>query len=134
MTTKEVCNINAEQIDTTNIEKYFEQGLFAPIELKDYSEKVAAFIAHMPQNIAVQRLSALSSRWEELIAPQWTMHKMTVFQGIIDYMNEKQIYQGKQYIPETPTITDLKALPDQFKAKIFDQAPFEALLKSLIPR
>lgn len=124
---------NLHILKHTKLEKYFEQGLFKPIELEEYSEKVAAFIAHLPQNIAIQRLSALSSRWEELIGPQWTMHKMTVFQSIIDFMNARKVYQGKQYIPGNSTSEDLKQLPDQFKAKIFDQSPFEALLQTLPP-
>lgn len=128
---------NLHVLKKTKLEKFYEAGLFAPIELEEYSEKVAAFIAHLPQNIAVQRLSALSSRWDELIAPQWTMHKMTVFQGIIDFMNAKETYQGQKYIPETSTLDfskdDFRTLPAKFSQKIIDHAPFEALLKTLPP-
>lgn len=122
---------NLHILKHTKLEKYFELGLFKPIELEEYSEKVAQFIAHLPQNIAIQRLSALSSRREELIAPEWTMHKMTVFQSIIDYMNARNIYQGKEYILETSTFDEIATLPEKFKAKIFDQSSFEALLKTL---
>ena len=122
---------NLHILKHTKLERYFEVGLFKPIELEEYSEKVAQFISHLPQNIAVQRLSALSSRWDELIAPQWTMHKMTVFQSIIDYMNEREIYQGKEYIPESSTSRKNPPLPEHFQAKIVDQTQFEALLKTL---
>jgi radical SAM protein (TIGR01212 family) len=122
---------NLHVLKKTKLEKYYEQGLFKPIELDDYAEKVGAFIQHMPQHIAVQRLSALSSRWDELIAPQWTMHKMTVFQGIIDRMNESQVYQGQKYIPETSTTEQIRTLPGFFNDKIIDQSPFEAVLKTL---
>jgi radical SAM superfamily enzyme len=122
---------NLHVLKKTKLEKFYEAGIFSPIELEEYSEKVAAFIAHLPQNMAVQRLSALSSRWDELIAPQWTMHKMTVFQGIIDFMKAKEIYQGQKYIPGTSTMNSF--LPAKFSQKIIDHAPFEALLKTLPP-
>lgn len=121
---------NLHVLKKTKLEKFHEHDLFQPIELEEYSEKVAQFIAHLPQNIAVQRLSALSSRPDELIAPTWTLHKMTVFQGIIDYMNKKQFYQGLKYIPDTSTL-DPKTLPEHFKGKILDQTPFDALLATL---
>lgn len=124
---------NLHVLKKTKLEKFYEEGLFKPIELEDYSEKVSAFIEHLPQNIAVQRLSALSSRWDELIAPEWTRHKMTVFQSIIDYMHNRKAYQGSKYIPKTSTSGVFKTLPAHFAQKIIDQAPFEALLKSLPP-
>lgn len=124
---------NLHVLKKTKLEKFYEAGIFTPIELAEYSEKVAAFIAHLPQNIAVQRLSALSSRWDELISPQWTMHKMTVFQGIIDYMNLQQTYQGQKYIPETSTSAFFKTLPEKFSQKIIDHSPFETILKALPP-
>ncbi len=124
---------NLHVLKQTKLEKFYEKGAFRPIELNEYSQKVAEFIAHLPQSIAVQRLSALSSRRDELIAPEWTMYKMTVFQSIIDDMNARGIYQGKEYIPETSTFSDLRTLPTYFKAKILDSAPFDAILATLPP-
>lgn len=55
----------------------------------------------------MHRLVALASRWEELIAPEWTRFKMTTYQKVIDYLNANGIVQGnafsKKDIPVKPT-------------------------------
>lgn len=51
-------------------------------------------MSYLHPRIAVHRLAAFASRWEELIAPRWTSDKMGTHQYIIDRLREAKIYQG----------------------------------------
>lgn len=116
---------NLHILKYTILEKYHEEGLFKPMELDAYTPIVAEFIRRLPPNMPIQRLSALSSRWDELIAPLWTKHKMIVFQHIIEYMQARKMYQGELY---TETVKISKPLlPNSFNRPIFDQTGFDQL-------
>ena len=56
------------------------------------------FLEHLSPDIAVQRLAAVASRWDELIAPAWTKEKMRPTQAIEDYLQEQDTWQGKAII------------------------------------
>jgi radical SAM protein (TIGR01212 family) len=86
---------NMHVLTRTPLETLYNQGLFAPIELDDYTDRVLTFLSHLKPTIPVQRLSAVSSRWDELVAPTWTRHKMKTHQHIVDAMKHQDIYQGK---------------------------------------
>ncbi len=85
---------NLHVLVKTPLEQMYKDGTFTPIELDAYSHRVGLFLEHLSPKIAVHRLAALSSRHEELVAPQWTRHKMKSFQAIIDHMNDHKIRQG----------------------------------------
>lgn len=86
---------NLHVLKNTPLEKMFFNKEFTPIEFEPYCELVAAFLTHLSPQIYVHRLIALASRWEDLIAPEWTRHKMTNYQKVIDYLNEKNMTQGQ---------------------------------------
>lgn len=86
---------NLHVLTKTPLEQLYLEGKFAPIELDLYAHRVGLFLDHLSPRIAVHRLAALSSRWEELVAPQWTRHKMKSFQGIIDRLRAAGSYQGR---------------------------------------
>jgi uncharacterized protein len=88
---------NLHVLKQTPLETLYNEGSFAPVELDEYAARVALFLEHLSPRIAVHRLAALSSRWEELIAPAWTRHKMKSYQGIIDRIRERGAYQGRLY-------------------------------------
>lgn len=73
----------------------FAAGLFTPMEQQQYFHHCTLFLQHLRKDIAVHRLAAFSSRWDELIAPKWTTFKMEMYQGMLSYMKEKGAYQGQ---------------------------------------
>jgi len=87
---------NLYVLKNTPLARVYEQGGFTPLSLEEYAKRVALFLQHLRPNIAVHRLAALSSRWDELIAPEWTKHKMRSHQFIVDFLNAKQISQGQK--------------------------------------
>ena len=85
---------NMHVLKNTELEKWYTQGLYQPIERQEYTEKVQLFLSYLHPRIAVHRLAAFASRWEELIAPSWTSDKMGTHQFIIDHLREHKTYQG----------------------------------------
>ena len=85
---------NLHVLKNTDLAIWYKEGKFQPIELEDYRDRVETFLSYLHPRIAVHRLAAYSSRWDELIAPQWTANKMGPHQQIIDHMRAEKIYQG----------------------------------------
>lgn len=85
---------NLHVLAKTPLEELHAKGEFEPISLELYAHRVGLFLENLSPDIAVHRLAALSSRWDELIAPPWTRHKMKSYQAIIDHLNDNGIKQG----------------------------------------
>jgi len=85
---------NLHVLKNTPLEKEYFAERFTPYTFEEYCEVVGDFISHLPKDIYIHRLSALASRWDELIAPDWTRKKMATHQGIIDYLKRHEITQG----------------------------------------
>ncbi len=88
---------NLHVLKETPLAELHARGEFEACSLDNYSAYVGAFLGHLRQDIAVHRLAALASRWDELVAPDWARHRMRNFQYIIDYLNDRDIFQGKSY-------------------------------------
>jgi uncharacterized protein len=86
---------NLHVLTNTPLAELFHEGKFEPIGLDEYTRRVILFLQNIPKSIAVHRLNAVASRWNELIAPEWTRHKMLATQKIIDDMNLNKFYQGQ---------------------------------------
>lgn len=88
---------NLHVLRGTPLEKLYNTGEFHPATLEEYADKVILFLKHLSPKIAVQRLAAVSSRWDELIAPEWTRRRMHPMQYILDRFNEEKVFQGIAY-------------------------------------
>ncbi|MEK7356057.1 MAG: radical SAM protein, partial [Bdellovibrionota bacterium] len=90
---------NLHVLKNTPLEELHARGEFTPVELDLYAERVAIFLDHLHPRIAVHRLAALSSKWDELVAPPWVRHKMKSYQGIIDRVQKRGSWQGRLVTP-----------------------------------
>lgn len=81
----------------TPLADQYALGEFIPLTRDDYFRRSCLFLQHLRGDIAVHRLSALSSRWDELVAPAWSSYKMETYQGMLDFMRNIQAFQG-QYV------------------------------------
>lgn len=90
---------NLHVLKETPLEGMFHRGEFTPIERDLYAHRVQLFIEHLSPRFYIHRLSAFASRWEELVAPKWTSDKMGTHQFMIDYLRERQAFQGKALSP-----------------------------------
>lgn len=80
--------------DTPLAEDY-AAGRFTPVEQEEYFHRCCLFLQHLRPEIAVHRLSAVASRWDELVAPAWSSYKMETYQRMLEYMNTRGAYQGQ---------------------------------------
>ncbi|MEM7645521.1 MAG: TIGR01212 family radical SAM protein [Pseudomonadota bacterium] len=88
---------NLHVLKKTDLAKEFQSGHFKPIELEEYAEYVSEFLVHLSPEIAVHRLVATASRWDELVSPQWTRNKMQNYQYMVEHLQKKNLYQGQKY-------------------------------------
>lgn len=88
---------NVHVLKETGLEKLYAEGLFQPVELEPYAQRVQVFLEHLSPRIHIHRLAAHASRQQELIAPRWTSHKMGTHQFLIDWLDQRQTYQGKLF-------------------------------------
>jgi len=89
---------NLHVLTKTSLAEMYHQGQFLPIELDEYIDRVVLFLQHLSPTVAVQRLAAVASRWDELIAPAWTKEKMRPTQLIEDRLKELDTWQGSKLI------------------------------------
>lgn len=87
---------NLHVLKNTPLEEIHARGEFTPIDFENYCRRVEIFLDHLSPRIAVHRLAAYASRWEELVAPLWTADKMKTHQEIIDYLRAQSCAQGKK--------------------------------------
>ncbi len=81
----------------TPLEVEYTEGRFEPLEREVYFKRCALFLQYMRPDINVHRLSAQSSRWDELVAPAWTADRMGNYQGMIDFLRDNNMYQSQLY-------------------------------------
>lgn len=93
---------NLHVLKNTPLADLYLRGEFQPIELEDYARRVGLFLSHLDSRIAVHRLAALSSRWDELVAPMWTRHKMASYQYLMDHLEIHGITQGQLLADQPP--------------------------------
>ncbi len=91
---------NLHVLKNTDLEKWYNQGQFTPISQEAYTERVKLFLSYLKPHIAVHRLAAFASRWEELVAPQWTANKMGTHQAIVDELRKSKTFQSCLWSPQ----------------------------------
>jgi uncharacterized protein len=77
----------------TALEKMFLEEKYRPLEMDDFVEITAEFIAHLNPGMVIQRLSADCPQ-EMLVAPGWIRQKQQVIKKIEELMLRKKLSQG----------------------------------------
>lgn len=106
---------NLHVLKNTDLEKWYHEGRFQPDSQSVYTHKVKLFLSHLHPRIAVHRLAAYSSRWDELVAPSWTANKMGTHQAIVDELRLSKTFQGCALSPQN---TDDRILFDQMRIRV----------------
>lgn len=101
---------NLHVLKNTELENLYSRGEFKPISLQTYAHRVQLFLEHLRPDIAIHRLSAFSSRFDELIAPMWTNNKMGTHQAIIDHLRRENAFQSRCYLPKSEGEVEQKRL------------------------
>ncbi len=89
---------NLHVLKNTPLEQMYLKGEFVPISIEEYSQRVSEFLRVLSPEVSVHRLGAVASRWDELVAPEWTKHKLKTVQHIISYLKANHIHQGQEFL------------------------------------
>lgn len=111
---------NLHVLKNTPLEATYKAGAFTPVTLEDYTQKVITFLEALSPEVAIHRLSAVASRWEDVLAPEWVKGKMASTQYILDALARQDTWQGRLYTPKGQ---------NQAGKKGFPQKPPEATLR-----
>ncbi len=77
----------------TTLEGLYASGAYTPLALEDYAWAVAEFLAHLPADMVVQRITG-DPHPHELVAPAWALEKQRVMTAIHDCMHARGLRQG----------------------------------------
>ena len=88
---------NLHVLKNTPLADLYDEGKFQPIEWDEYARFVGVFLDHLSPEIYIHRLVALASRWDELVAPEWTRFKMGNYQKMITSLKENGHFQGAKF-------------------------------------
>jgi hypothetical protein len=77
----------------TPLEAMYNRGEYAPLSQKEYAQAVAQFIAHLREDIVIQRITS-DPHAGELVEPKWALEKGKVRQAIHQELAFSGIIQG----------------------------------------
>lgn len=93
---------NLHVLKGTPLEQLYYDKQFEPISLEEYTRRVALFLEHLDSEICIERLAALSSRWNELVAPLWTRHKLKTRDYMVMQFKTLGLIQGVKAAVSVP--------------------------------
>ncbi|MGA2936152.1 MAG: TIGR01212 family radical SAM protein [Syntrophobacteraceae bacterium] len=80
----------------TTLDEMYSSGAYSSLSREGYAAAVGEFLALLPPHIIIQRLTG-DPHPEELVSPAWALDKQRNLQAVRAYMEEKGLYQGKNY-------------------------------------
>ena len=89
-------------IKGTEMEKWYREGTYVCLTLPEYADIVCEFLAFMPKNIVIQRLTS-DPHPGELVAPLWVLQKAEIRSLIRQTFATRDLHQGKWFQPVNET-------------------------------
>ncbi|MFN4226666.1 MAG: TIGR01212 family radical SAM protein [Candidatus Ratteibacteria bacterium] len=83
----------------TELERWYKEKRFKVMEMEEYVDVLCDFLSYLYPETVIQRLTADCDR-KFLVAPDWLLEKQKMLKLIEKKMEEKNIYQGKNYKEE----------------------------------
>lgn len=80
----------------TSLEHLYREGRYTPMDRESYAQAAACFIAHLREDIVVQRITG-DPHEDELVAPSWVLDKRQVLDAVHREMERKGLRQGSRY-------------------------------------
>jgi uncharacterized protein len=77
----------------TPLEAMYNRGEYSPLSQMEYAQAVAQFIAHLREDIVIQRITG-DPQADELVEPKWALDKGKVRQAIHEEFASSGIIQG----------------------------------------
>ena len=103
-TVKSVCDSNVHGIKlqllhllkNTDLATYYNEHPFKIWEMQEYFEILSACINSIPPDMVIHRLTGDAPK-KLLITPLWSANKKTVLNGLKEYFEKNDTFQGKNY-------------------------------------
>ena len=86
-------------IKGTAMEKLYNSGQYQWLKKDAYIDILSEFIAYLPSHIVIQRLFS-DPHGKELVAPIWCAKKQSLLNSFHQYLEKKDIWQGKYNEPK----------------------------------
>lgn len=83
-------------LKNTKLYELYQNGLYEPITYEFYMKCLEYIITHISPELVIHRISGDPPK-ELFVAPEWTLHKKKVLNGLDKIMKEKALYQGMYY-------------------------------------
>lgn len=80
-------------IKDTKLHKMYQDHLFKMLSRDEYIDLVSEQLSYLPANIVIERLTG-DGNADDLIAPDWSIKKVTILNDIDKLMVKKNYYQG----------------------------------------
>jgi radical SAM protein (TIGR01212 family) len=80
----------------TAMEKLYREGTYACLTMPEYADLACEFLAFMPKNVVIQRLTS-DPHPGELVAPLWALRKAEIRSLIQQTFENRGLYQGKWF-------------------------------------
>ena len=77
----------------TGYEKLYNEGKIVPLTKEEYTDIVCSQLRFIPEKTVIERITGDGGR-DTLIAPKWSLDKISVLGGIDKEMAQRNIYQG----------------------------------------
>lgn len=80
-------------LKNTKLNELYESGLYSPISYEYYMDCLEYVITHINPKLIIHRISGDPPK-NLLVAPEWTIHKKRVLNGLDKILKGKKLYQG----------------------------------------
>ena len=80
-------------IENTKLHQLYLKKPFKILNREEYIKLVVEQLAYLPENIVIERLTG-DGKIDDLIAPLWSVKKVTILNDIDKMMVAKDYYQG----------------------------------------
>lgn len=87
---------NTFVLKNTVLAKMYESGEYLPISLDYYVNMVGEVIGHLRKDIIIHRITGDPPK-DQMLAPEYSLHKKIMLNKVNKNLEEKDIYQGKYY-------------------------------------
>ena len=80
-------------IKNTGLEELYNKGIYKPLELDVYVDKVCNIISNLKKDIIICRITGDSPK-DLLVAPSWNSHKKIILNSINRALESRNFFQG----------------------------------------
>lgn len=83
-------------VKNTKLCELYEKGNYTPLTLEEYIDSAIHILTHISPDIIIHKISGDAPK-DQLVAPEWNLHKKWIINGITQKLINDDLWQGKYY-------------------------------------